>query len=267
MFKQYFGLTKNPFSKEVAERDLFSSADLREATSRLCLMTKTRGFFLLTAESGCGKTTALRQWVASLNPAVHKTVYAALSTVTVMDFYRGLIMGLDAVPAFNKANMFRQLQDLISSSFYDRKITPVFVLDEAQCLGSSVLEDIRMIFNFKMDSENPFICVFSGHQSVRRRLQLAANQALRQRFFCNYHMTGHAKEEFGPYIESRFSSAGSDGSGIFTPAAIECLHALTGGLPRTANNLIVASLTLAATTGARSVDEEIVYQAERDIEI
>jgi type II secretory pathway predicted ATPase ExeA len=267
MFRQYFGLTQNPFSKEVAERDLFFSTDFREATSRLGYMTKTRGFFLLTAESGCGKTTVLRHWAVSLNPAVYKTVYVALSTVTVMDFYRGLIMGMDVVPTFGKARLFAQLQDLISSSFYERKVTPVFLLDEAQCLTSAVLEDIRMIFNFKMDSENPFICVLVGHQSVRRRLQLSANQALRQRFLGNYHMGGLTKEELGSYIDSRFKSAGSEGSGIFTPAAIECLHALTGGLPRTLNNLIVASLTLAATTDKRLIDEEIVYQAERDIEI
>jgi type II secretory pathway predicted ATPase ExeA len=267
MFKQYFGLTQNPFSKEVTERDLFLSADLREATSRLAHIVKTRGFFLLSAESGCGKTTALRQWCTSLNPATHKVIYIALSTVTVMDFYRGLIGGMGAVASHNKATMFIQLQELIASSFHERRQTPVFILDEAQCLSGAVLDDIRMIFNFKMDSESPFICVLAGHQSVRRRLQLTSNQALRQRFLGNYHMRGLAKDEVASYIETRFKVAGADAQGIFTPAATECLYAASSGLPRALNNLICASLTLAAVTDKRTIDEECVYQAERDMEI
>jgi type II secretory pathway predicted ATPase ExeA len=61
---------------------------------------------------------------------------------------------------------------LVSESHYERRITPVFILDEAQSLSNGVLEDLRMIFNFKMDSENPFIVIMAGNNNVRRKLQL-----------------------------------------------------------------------------------------------
>jgi type II secretory pathway predicted ATPase ExeA len=268
MFKQYFGLTHNPFCKEVAVRDLFLSADITELDSRLSHVLKTRGMFLLTAESGCGKTTALRRFAAGLNPSTHRPIYIALSTVTVMDFYRGIAIGLGGEAGHNKVSMFRQIQELIESSHYDQKVTPVLIFDEAQCLSGAVLDDIRMLLNFKMDSASPYVCILAGQQSVRRRLQLAANQALRQRFLGNYHMSGIAKDEAAGYISSRLSLAGAPAfDAIFTPAAIECLYAASAGLPRVLNNLSVAALTLAAATQQRTVDEEIVYQAEKDVEI
>jgi hypothetical protein len=35
----------------------------------------------------------------------------------------------------NKTNMFTQIQQLISSGFYKRRQTTVFILDDAQCLS------------------------------------------------------------------------------------------------------------------------------------
>jgi type II secretory pathway predicted ATPase ExeA len=268
VFRQYFGLTHDPFCREVATRDLYPSADLRELDSRLSCMLRSRGMFLLTAEPGCGKTTALRRFTAGLNPSVHRPVYIALSTVTVMDFYRGILIGLGGEAGHNKVAMFQQIQQLIESSHYEQKLTPVLVFDEAQCLSGAVLDDIRMILNFRMDSESPYVCILAGQQSVRRRLQLAANRALRQRFLGNYHMSGIAKDEVAGYISSRLSAAGAaTPQDIFMPAALECLHAASSGLPRVLNSLAAASLTLAAATDRRTVDEEVVYQAEKDVEI
>gem|GEM_PF-4160167 len=42
--------------------------------------------------------------------------------------------------------------------------------DEAQSLSKGVLDDLRILFNFKMDSENPFILILAGHPALRNRL-------------------------------------------------------------------------------------------------
>ena len=267
MFTQYFGLKFNPFSKELGEKDAFISKDAKELLSRLEYLKRTRGFFLLTAEAGFGKTTLLRKFSSSLNPGLFKIYYSALSSLTVMDFYRGLILRMGDTPAYKKINMFEQLQRLISSSYYDRKITPVFILDEAQSLSGGILEDLRMIFNFRMDSENPFITIISGNPNIRRKLQLSANQALRQRIIGNYHMTGLQREEIGEYISSRLALAGAVDKNIFSDAALESMFTTTGGALRLVNTLAAASLTCACSHNQPVVDEEIVYQADRDIEI
>lgn len=257
----------NPFSKELDDRDVFMSKDANELLSRLEYLKRGRGFFLLTAESGFGKTTALRKFASSLNPGLFKTCYSALSSLTVMDFYRSLIIRMGETPAYQKVRMFEQLQRLISDSYYEKRITPVFILDEAQSLSSGVLEDIRMIFNFKMDSENPFIVVIAGNPSIRRKLQISANQALRQRITGNYHMMGLSRTEIGGYVASRLALAGAPDTNLFTGAALESLFTSTGGALRLVNTLAAASLTCACSRNLNVVDEEIVFQADRDIEI
>lgn len=267
MFTQYYGLKYNPFAKEISENELYVSRDFKELASRLEFMKKTRGFFLLTAESGAGKTTALRRFASSLNPGLYRICYTALSSVTVMDFYRGLILKMGENPEYRKVMMFEQLQRLVDVSYHEKRITPVFILDEAQSLSGGVLEDIRMLFNFKMDSENPFILIFSGQHSIRRKLQLGMHQALRQRITGNYHMHGLCKDEIGDYISARLASAGAANVNIFTEPAKEALYTATSGVTRSLCNLITASMTCAFAKSAQMIDEEIVYQASRDIEI
>jgi type II secretory pathway predicted ATPase ExeA len=267
MFTQYFGLKFNPFSKEMDEKDVFMSKDSQELLSRLEFIKKTRGFFLLTAESGFGKTTVLRKFASSLNPGLYAVYYSAMSSLTVMDFYRSLIFRMGEAPAYQKIRMFEQLQHLISVSYYERKIIPLFVLDEAQSLSNSVLEDLKMIFNFKMDSHNPFITIISGNQNIRRKLQISTNQALRQRIIGNYHMTGLLRDEINDYIKSRLALAGAPDINVFSEAALESIFTSTGGAIRLINTLASASLTCACSRNLSIVDEEIVYQADKDIEI
>jgi len=85
MFTQFFGLKRNPFSKEVPFDRLFTGRDLTELASRLKYLQQVRGIGLLIGEAGCGKTTALRKFVSELNPAHFKPCYFALSTVTVLN--------------------------------------------------------------------------------------------------------------------------------------------------------------------------------------
>ena len=82
MFTQYFSLKFNPFVKELDEKDVFISKDSKELLSRLEYMKRARGFFLLTAEAGFGKTTHLRKFSSSLNTGLFKIYYSALSSLT-----------------------------------------------------------------------------------------------------------------------------------------------------------------------------------------
>ena len=62
------------------------------------------------------------------------------------------------------------------------------MLDEVQMLSNSILEEFRLLFNFKMDSENPFILILSGQSQIRNKLQLAVNAPLKQRIAVKYVM-------------------------------------------------------------------------------
>ena len=60
-------------------------------------------------------------------------------------------MGLGVEPANRKVAIFKQIQESIFNYATNKNITPIIILDEVQFLKNSVLDDLRIIFNFQMD--------------------------------------------------------------------------------------------------------------------
>lgn len=264
MFEQFFGLKFNPFTKEIPDKDLFMSQDLKELISRLKYLQNTRGIGLVVGEAGTGKSTALRQYASSLNPSLYKICYFALSTVTVKEFYHGLASMLGETPAYKKIALFQQIQRAILSYYFDQRITPVIMLDEIHMASNAVLEDLRLIFNFNIDSSNPFILILSGQPLIKTKLSLNINSPLRQRLAVKYTLQGLSKDELLEYIKTRLKIAGLT-QDIFTPAALQAIYANTKGFPRLVNNLATTCLMFAASQNKMLIDEEIVYQAQNEI--
>lgn len=266
MFTQFFGLTYNPFAKEFDVSQTYESHDMKEFKSRFKYIQSSRGIFLLIGEPGTGKSTALRNVTASLNPGLYMPCYFTLSTVTVMDFYRGLLMALGEIPSSKKVTMFHQIQQAISTLYYDQKITPVIMLDEVHLVSNSILEDIRLLFNFKMDSANPYVLVLAGQPLIRNKLGLSVNAPLKQRIGIKHVMQGLKKEEMEEYLATRLKAAGVL-ENIFSSSAAEAIYTVSKGIPRLVNNLATASLMYACSKRQDRIDEETVYQGQKDFEL
>lgn len=266
MFKNYYNLKFNPFEKEIDVTSIYESNDIKELSARFKYIQNTRGIFLLTGEPGTGKSTAIRRFALSLNPGLYKVCYFTLSTVTAMDFYRGLLMELGELPSCKKVTMFKQIQETILSLYHEQKITPVIILDEVQLLSNSILEELRLLFNFKMDSESPYILILLGQSTLRNKLHLSINTPLRQRITIKYTMQGLKKDELDTYISSLLKAAGNPND-IFTPQAIEAIYSLSKGAPRLVNNIATASLMYGCASKLDKIDEEAIYQGQKDFEI
>jgi type II secretory pathway predicted ATPase ExeA len=176
VYKAFYSLYKDLFTKEIKPEDYFAFKSWNEATARL--LTNTRGIGMLVGEPGSGKTFALRNLASSLNPALYKVVYLPLSTGTVMDFYRGLARSLSEEPGFRKIDLFEQIQQGVLKLFQDKRITPVFILDEMHLASPKFLLDLSLLFNFSMDSLNPFVLILAGLLFLMNHLNLNQTQSL-----------------------------------------------------------------------------------------
>ena len=72
MYKAFFGLTMDPFSKEVESKNFYKSYQFNQALSRLDFLKQNKGFGLITGEPGTGKSSLLRYFKESLNPNLYK---------------------------------------------------------------------------------------------------------------------------------------------------------------------------------------------------
>lgn len=260
MFRQHFGLKFNPFNKEISIDKLFSSRDTRELDSRLKYILENRGICLIVGEPGSGKSIGLRKLTDNMNGSLYKPCYLQLTTLTVKDFYQAIAMLLGEIPRYRKVQLFNQIQDSIQNLYYEQRITPVIIIDEIHMAPISILDDLRLLFNFRMDSANPFVLILAGQPQIRNKLALNTCYPLRQRITMRYSMQGLSLEETADYCTSRMKIAGCTDD-IFTSAALEAIHTISGGVPRNINNIAVTSLMYSTERKMLTVDEESVYQA------
>ena len=171
-----FGLEFNPFLKNSREI-IIENDEYQEIMFRLGYLVETKGFGLLTGSPGLGKTTAIRNFAASLNPAKYKVIYSSLSTLTVMEFYRSLVASFGAEPAFRKADNFRIIQENITRLALEKRITPVIILDEANHISNAILSDLKLLFNFEMDSRDRAVILLAGLPQLNNTMRLTLGTA------------------------------------------------------------------------------------------
>lgn len=260
-----YGLEFNPFLKN--SKEIFiETKEQKEIRFRLDYLAKTKGFGLLTGAAGRGKTTAIRSWAADLNPSLYKVVYSSLSTLTVSDFYRNLASQFGAEPAFRKPENFRLIQDEINRLFIEKRKTPVIIIDEANYISNSVFNDLKILFNFEMDSKDRAVVLFAGLPTLNNTLRLGIHEPLRQRIVMNYHLDGLSKEEGRVYIAEKLRGAGCTQT-VFEDSAIEAILNASDGTPRMINKLCNASLLIADSEGRDSIDPDTAMKAINDCEL
>ena len=102
------------------------------------------------------------------------------------------------------------------------RILPILVVDEAQHLRNDVLEDLRLLTNYAMDSEPRLCLLLVGLSELRRRLAMAVHESLTQRIVVRLHLSGLARDELAEYLLHRLRLAGTTVA-LFEPAAQEAL--------------------------------------------
>src|SRR5699024_7530717 len=113
----------------------------------------------------------------------------------------GLAYGLGEEPKFRKVDLFRQIQQGIERMDQERRVTPVFILDEMHMAKDAFLQDLAILFNFQMDSSNPFILILAGLPHLKTRLHLNHHRPLAQRIIMKYQLQPLNKDGVYAYIE------------------------------------------------------------------
>lgn len=266
MIETYFGMKCNPFKKGFEQKNKYEFCDFKEMQARLDYLLKTKGIGLFTGSSGMGKTYSIKYFVEHLNVGLYKPVYLSLSTITVMDFYKSLCIGLGIIPESRKIDMFKQIQDTIKTYVNDRRITPIIILDEAQYLRTDILNDLKMILNFDMDSKDYAILILVGQPILNNILARNTHEALTQRIVVNYTFVGIDNKEVEQYLKNRLRLAGMN-ENMFEDGAIKAISSNCNGSTRKLNSIIENCLMICEQKGENVVSTEIAMLAENELNL
>jgi len=257
MFEEFYELKRTPFSRDIPTDELYPSLGLEETLSRLDYAAKRQLFAVLTGDCGIGKTTTIRKFKDMLSTSSFMVMYLADSKLTPRHFYKGLLEQLGCESKFYRGDAKRQLHKEIELLRGIQHLQPVVILDEAHLLDKEMLEEVRFLLNFKLDSQSPMALILVGQNELWDRLSLQSYAAIRQRIDIQCRLQYFDRSQVGEYINRHMKYAGAERD-IFSEAAIDEIFKFSNGTARLVNKACSHCLFYGAQNGRRIIDDHMV---------
>ena len=261
MYARHFGLQREPFSIAPDPRSLFMSERHREALAHLLYgLQSGGGFVLLTGEIGTGKTTVCRAFLEQV-PAQCKVAYIVNPRLNVGELLQTVCeeFGFKVAAPGAKAQVDALNQFLLATHAAGGQ--SVLVIDEAQKLAGSVLEQLRLLTNLETHERKLLQIILIGQPELRTKLARPELEQLAQRVIARYHLGALEPRDIEPYMSHRLAVAGLQGAMPFDTRALRRIHHWTGGVPRRINLLADRALLGAYAGGQSQVNVAMLDQA------
>ena len=178
----FFGLRENPFKINPDPRFLYATDQTRAASDELAYAISTRkGLILLTGEVGTGKTMLIRHlldWLTEQKMPTALIFNSHIQPEHLLDFILN-DFGVPCASKLKSAKLMALNHWLLERYRADQ--TPVLIVDEAQGLDPSALEEIRLLLNFETPREKLLQIVLAGQPELQEKLKRHELRQLRQR--------------------------------------------------------------------------------------
>jgi general secretion pathway protein A len=270
MYKQFYGLSRNPFEISPDPYFLFPTTRHNEALASIYHgVLRHKGFVVVTGEVGTGKTLLLRCLLELLR---HRQVAFANvfnPGLSPLEFLRYIVADLGIkVSEVSKGVLLQELDNFLIAR-YRAGLTTVLVVDEAQHLSPEVLEEIRLLTNLETPQQKLLQIVLAGQPELEQELDSPQLRQLKQRVALRCRLEPLQEQETKGYILQRLQRAGADSHSdtIFPDATIAAVHTYSKGIPRLINTLCENALIAAYAYKARTVSPEMVDEVASDLRL
>ena len=171
MYTSYYGMSCNPFLKDIKTKDSFVSEDLTNIINRLNYLKEVKGIGLFTGSPGLGKTFCLRKFCDSLNKDLYRVIYISATNLTLYDFYKAIARELNIeISSCYKTDLYRKIQEALIKVVDEDRVDPIIIVDDCHFLSRSILEEFKVLFDFDMDSKDYTTVVLTGHPSFKTEI-------------------------------------------------------------------------------------------------
>ncbi|MDQ7745823.1 AAA family ATPase [Hydrogenophaga pseudoflava] len=261
------GLVRNPFPYTPDAGCYFTTPHLEEQRVELehCILSR-KGFCLLTAEVGMGKSTLVRRLMADLAP---RQVVSALVFNTFLqgpELLSAVLQDFGLQGTGSMAADINVLNTFLLDNHREGK-TCLLIIDDAQNLTESSLELIRLLCNLETDQEKLLQILLAGQPELEATLAQHSLRQLRSRVVKHARLYGLSSMEIADYIRFRFESSGSDGSLLLQADACQLLLQETAGVPRQVHLVMDRCLYGLAARNGKVIDAALMKQAIQDCRI
>ena len=263
MHHQFYGLRAQPFAMTPDARMFFPSSGHSRAQAHLTYGLEQReGFVVVTGEVGAGKTTLIERLCRDLDPRGFAIARIATTQVCGDDVLRMVADAFGAPSQGNKAEVLRG----ITAALRGARRRHLLIVDEAQGLPLSAMEELRMLSNVTDGGKPPMQTILMGQPQLRRMMASPDLEQLSQRVVASYHLRGLSLEETHAYVMHRMRAAGWRGRPVWDAAALDMVHQHSDGVPRRINRLCARVLLGGALEQVDEMTAEMVEATAQELE-
>jgi len=269
MYKQFFGLTRNPF--EISPDPFFYHPTPRhnEALANLHYgVGRRKGFIVITGEVGTGKTLLVRCLLSELRKNNISFAYVFNPLLPVVEFFQYIMADLGLPHAGRtKAEMLLDLNRFLIQR-HARGLITALVVDEAQALRRELLEEIRLLTNLETSQQKLLQIVLMGQPELEMILDSQELRQLKQRVALRCQLQPLDAGQTHSYILSRLERAGAaPAPSIFSTQALEKVYEYSRGIPRVINTLCENAMVNAFSREQRPVAADVVTEVAVDFRL
>ncbi len=268
MYDEHYGLTGRPFQLTPDPKFWFETATHRKAMAYLGYgLAQGEGFIVITGDIGAGKTTLVGHLMDTIDHQRLNAIKLVSTAIEADDLLRIVATELHVDPAgLTKAELLTAIERGLHAVARTGKRT-LLIVDEAQALPVSALEELRMLSNFQAGGHALLQIVLLGQPEFRDRLHGSERlEQLRQRVIAIHHLDPMEESEVSDYLAHRLSVVGWTGNPDFADDAFAAFYAGSAGVPRRLNLLAGRVMLYAALEDLTVIDAAVVRSVQRDLE-
>jgi len=257
--KTLWGAAAWPFSSAVQKP--YASRSFTDAFDQLAQLFAVKASGVLSGPNGVGKSLLVSALLEQLPQKAYRPILLAHSSITAADLVRHLCR----LQGINTSN--RRADNVLTLRNAWREISPawpVLIIEEAQNLAVTAMEEIRLLAADRPDTQTPFSLLLVGDDNLMARLLLGVNRPLLSRFGFCIRMEAWPPEDLQAYMRFRLQEAAIHAD-VLEPQAEQLLLQASGGLPRTLNHLAQRSMEHAAKAHSRLIATDHVRLALKQL--
>ncbi len=238
MYEIFYHLKAEPFRLSPDHRFCFNHQSYAKAKAYMqYAFERAEGFVMVTGRPGTGKSTLVNDLVETLSNSGAKVAKLVSTQLEASDLLRMVAhaFGLQT-ENLDKATILQRLDKLLMSHHNDGR-RALLIIDEAQDLSTSALEELRLLTNLQLNNQ-PLLQIFLlGQEELRGLVQGPGMEQVHQRLVAACHLEQLKEDETKAYIIHRLEQVGWQGDPAISNAIYPIIYRFSAGIPRRINQV------------------------------